>query len=392
MQSRAQEVQIEAAFSLAHIYIAGENYDKAIEFLTAILNRFPDLARVRLDLAFAYFLNQDYDDARFHFEMVKGGNKIPPGVLENVDSFLAAIRRQKSWSVSAGFSIIPDSNINQSSGVTEECIDTIFGILCRDLEDQASGVGVGFNLTANYYLKLSKNFGIRNTLGVYLTEHSDSDYNDYIVYAASGPRYVYSSGEISLQPTYIKRLIGGDSYSDSYGLRTDVQHDFGRLLLGAGVSAIKNTYKDEFVSEALKGEEYRFYLRPRVILSSQSFVQAGLEFTHDRTNTKQFGSDTLRYSLGAYYFFKYGFSLLVEASLSNAAYHADQYYVTKDQRFNSTRRNDRIYGFSAELSSNIWEHKGIRPTIQYYYTKRDSNIWSHDYARHRVNLMLDFTF
>ena len=392
LQSRQQEISTEAAFILSQIYVGKEDYNQAIELLIGILNRFPSLARVRLELARAYFLNENWEDARFHFELVKGGKDIPPEVIANVDLFLQAIRRQKNWSLELGLGYVPDSNLNQSSGNTEECIATSLGLFCRELEDEKSGHGARLNVTGNYYWKLSKNFGIRNTLGIYLTEYGQSDYDDYILYAASGPRLLFGDSELSLQPTYTRRMYGGESYSESHGLRLDMQNDFGRLILASGGAFKKNSYAKGYVHSELKGQEYQYYLIPRLILSSQSFVQAGLEFTRDETENDIYGSDRWRYSLGWYYFFKHGFSLFVEGSLTQATYHAGKWYITEDHLFDFAKRRDLIKSLTVELGTNIWEGQGIRPTLQYTYTRQDSNIWSHEYDRHRVNLLMSFRF
>lgn len=392
LQSRASEISIEAAFILSQIYVAEERHNQAIELLIGVLNRYPDLPRVRLELARAFFLNEDWEDARFHFELVKGGKNIPPEVVANVDHFLRAIRLQKNWSLEFGLGYLPDSNLNQASGNTEECISTSFGLFCRELKDKKSGHGGRLSATGNYYLKLSRNFGIRNTVGVYLTEYDDSDYNDYILYAASGPRVVFGNSEISMQPTYMRRIYAGENYSQSAGLRADMQNDFGRFILGSGGSFARNTYAKDYIHSALRGREYNAYLRPRVILSNRSFVQAGVDFTRDETENDIYGSDRWRYSLGLYYFFKYGFSVYVEGGLTQAAYHAGQYYVTDDHRIDHTRRRDLIKTASVELGTNIWEAQGIRPSVQYTYTRQDSNIWSYEYDRHRVNLLLTLRF
>lgn len=392
MQSSQQEISIEAAFILSQIYVSQEEYNRAIELLIGILNRFPSLARVRLELARAYYLNKNWDDARFHFELVKGGQDIPPEVIANVDLYLQAIRRQKNWSLEVGLGYVPDSNLNQATGNTEECISTSMGLFCRRLDDKKSGHGARFNVTGNYYWKLSKNFGIRNTVGVYLTGYDEDDYNDYIFYAASGPRLLFGDSEVSLQPTYTRRLYGGDSYSESYGLRLDMQNDFGRLILASGGAFRKNDYADNYVHSQLKGQEYQYYLMPRLILTNQSFVQAGLEFTRDETENDVYGSDRWRYSLGWYYFFKYGFSLFVEGSLTQATYHEGKWYITDDHLLDYAKRRDLIKGLTVELGSNIWEGLGIRPTLQYTYTRQDSNIWSHEYDRHRLNLLVSFRF
>lgn len=392
LQSRRPEISVEGAFLLSQIYVARGQYGQAIALLTGILNRFPNLARVRLELARAYFLNENWDDARFHFELVKGGQNIPPGVVANVDLFLREIRRKKSWSLEVGFGYVPDSNLNQASGVTEECIGTSMGLLCRAVEDKKSGHGARLNVTGNHYWKLARNFGVRSTLGLYLTEYGNSEYDDYILYAASGPRLLFGNSEASIQATLQRRVYGGESYGESPGLRFDMQNDFGRFILGSGASFRKNNYAREAVDAALRGREYRAYLTPRLIVTSRGFVQAGLDYTRDETAIDSYGSDRLRYSLGGYYFFKYGFSLFVEGGLTQARHHAGQWYVTDDYRLGYIRRQDIVKDFTVELGSNIWEGLGMRPALQYAYIRQNSNIWSHDYDRHRINLLTTFRF
>jgi len=48
-------------------------------------------------LARAYFLDKNYEDAAFQFEMVKGGD-LPPEVLANIDKFLDA---GAAWAVTS---------------------------------------------------------------------------------------------------------------------------------------------------------------------------------------------------------------------------------------------------------------------------------------------------
>ncbi|MDR2947080.1 MAG: surface lipoprotein assembly modifier [Candidatus Adiutrix sp.] len=392
LQSGQPEISVEAAFLLSQIYVSREDYNQAIALLTGILNRFPGLARVRLELARAYFLNENWDDARFHFELVKGGQNIPPGVAANVDMFLREIRRKKNWSLEVGFGYVPDSNLNQASGITEECIDTSMGLLCRAVDGKKSGHGARLNVTGNYYWKLSQNVGIRSTLGLYLTEYGRGEYDDYILYAAGGPRILFGNSEASLQATFQRRVYGGESYGESPGLRFDMQNDFGRFILASGASFRQNNYAREAVDAALQGNEYRAYLMPRFIVTSRSYVQAGLDYTRDETALDPYGSDRRRFSLGGYYFFKHGFSLFVEGGLTRADYHAGQWYVTDDYRLDYTRRQDLIKEATVELSTNIWEGLGMRPTLQYTYIRQGSNIWSHEYDRHRINLLTTFRF
>jgi tetratricopeptide (TPR) repeat protein len=392
LQSSKPEYQVEAAFQLGQLFMQDGEYRKAAACYLAILNRNPNFARVRLELALAYYMDESYEDAQFQFELVRGDKTLPPEVIEKVDGFLDGIRRKKNWDVSFGFSLMPDSNINQVSGQREECISTIYGLMCRDLSKKESGTGVKANLTANHYLRFNKEFGLRSTVGFYATDYSIDDYDDYILYAASGPRWVFKNGEISLQPTYLKRWVGGKEYNDGYGGRVDLRRMFGNLILDAGSSITRNVYNNELYDEALRGNNIRVYMQPRYVLSSRSFVQAGLEYTYDGAQNDIYGSDTWRYSLAGYYFFTYGFSLFVEGSVANAEYQAEQYYITQNYLIDAATREDKIYGIDAVLSTNIFEEYGITPMLQYSYIKRDSNIWSYDYDRHRINLAFNFKF
>jgi tetratricopeptide (TPR) repeat protein len=392
LQSRIPEVQVEALFQLGQIALLEREYNRAVEYFLIILNRFPDLARVRLELARAYFLNENYEEARFQFELVKGGSGLPPEVLEKVDFFLESIRRQKNWTLDFGLSLTPDSNINQVSGASEECIATVYGLLCRDLKKKESGLGLRVNATADYYHRFSKDMGLRSTLGLYMTDFPGSFYDDYIFYAATGPRYIWGSGEISLQPTFTKRWIGGKPYSEAYGGRLDAQKNLGRLFLNFGGAYAENFYNNENFNAFLRGETYSAYLRPRYILTSQSFIQAGLRYERDNTADGIYGSNSLTHSLGGYYFFRYGVLLFAEGSLTDVLYHKRQNYITEDYRIGSARHKDRLYGLSVALAVNWLEHLGITPMLQYNYTRRSSNIWSYDYSRHRVNLSFNFRF
>ena len=391
-QSTALEIQLEAVFQLAQVLVLEKKFSEAISLLLSILNRHPSLPRVRLELARAYFMDQNYSEAEFHFTMVRGGRDLPPEVTEKIDMFLTAIRKQKDWTVAVGFNLIPDSNINQASGGTQQCIDTPYGLLCRKMEDTKSGMGASFDATADYYLRFTKEFGLRSTVGLYILDYESKEHDDNIVYAASGPRYTFDSGEVSLQPTFNKRWVAGKQYSESYGLRFDGQKHFGRLIIAAGGSWAKNRYNDPYVHSVLQGEDYSAYITPRYILTSQSYIQPSISFTQSNARMDALGYDSWRYGLGWYYFFKYGFSLKLDYALAKEKYHADQYYITQRYTIDPIRRADTLQTFGATISTNIFEDIGLRPSIQYTYNKRDSNIWSNSYDRQRINVGFEFVF
>jgi hypothetical protein len=82
----------------------------------------------------------------------------------------------------------------------------------------------------------------------------------------------------------------------------------------------------------------------------------------------------------------------VEGSLTQTEYGGPQWYVTRDNRIEVTTRKDTIWQGMGTLSSNLFEQHGLTPLLQYSYTKRDSNIWTREYDRHRMNFMLNYRF
>ena len=88
--------------------------DEAIAAFRSILIRRPELVRVRLELALAFYLKQDDSLAREHFERALVGR--PPAELAaNVKRFLNVMRARKRWNGYFGFSVSPDTNINAAS-------------------------------------------------------------------------------------------------------------------------------------------------------------------------------------------------------------------------------------------------------------------------------------
>ena len=177
-RGRVREYRIEAAFQLAGIFMLEGSFRDAALLFQDILRMNPDLARVRLELARAYFLNGDYEDARLQFELLKGSG-LPPEVQEKVDLFLTRIRRMKDWSVSLDLSLVPDSNINQASGGEEECIAFGGMLLCRPLDGEKGGMGLSAGGSFDQYLRFSRDFGLRNSISVQALEYEQGSFDDY---------------------------------------------------------------------------------------------------------------------------------------------------------------------------------------------------------------------
>ena len=120
--------------------------DEAVAALRSILVERPDLVRVRLELARAFFIKGEDSLARRHFERVLAGD-LPPPVVANVQRFLAEIRARKRWRVYFGAALAPDSNIGAASD--ERFIQIHIGgvpLSFRHDQEQLTTSGVGLSL------------------------------------------------------------------------------------------------------------------------------------------------------------------------------------------------------------------------------------------------------
>lgn len=389
--AHGQEIKNEAAFQLAGIYMLEEEFRKAISLYIQILNRQPNLPRVRLELARAYFLNQEYEDAQLQFELVKGSN-LPPAVLEKIDIYLTLIRRKKDWNFDFSMALVPDSNINQASGGKEECIALGNILLCRPLEEEKKSIGFEIGGTFTNYLHFNRDLSLYNIIMVNALEYEQGTFDDYQFFIATGPRYTFENGEISIQPTFRKRWYAGNQYNEEYGVQLNTQTVLNRFILNNRVSYSKNIYNDSYIDSFLNGNTTIFNTQLRYIINDRTFIQAGVTYQKDNTKIKSYGSDGWRYGLGIYRVLPYGFSFFSELSLNDLKYHDSQLYITEDYHISENTRKDKIVQFFLYISSSMFEEFGITPSLQYIYTKSTSNIWTHEYSRQRLNLFFNYRF
>ena len=136
-----------------------ELLDEAIAAFRAMLVRRPELIRVRLELARAFFLKGEDRLARRHFEQVLAG-KPPAAVALNVNRFLNAMRARKRWSLRVGAALAPDTNIGAGS---DERIIYIDGFPFRRNQEELteSGIGISVWTSGEYQYPLDERWRLR---------------------------------------------------------------------------------------------------------------------------------------------------------------------------------------------------------------------------------------
>ena len=183
----------------------------AIAALRLILIDRPELTRVRLELARAFFLKGEDELARRHFEVVLAGRPAPP-VVANIRRFLAHIRARARWRYHVGFALAPDSNIG--SGSEERTIYIPVGSASLPFQRDAaelttSGIGVSVWGGAEYQYPLGDELRLRAGGQFARREYAGSQFDQLFLAAHLGPRWLVDRDtEVSLLASARQRWVG----------------------------------------------------------------------------------------------------------------------------------------------------------------------------------------
>ena len=193
------------------------DWPAAIARFRAMLARNPDLPRVRLDLALAYFNAGEDGNAAYHFRLALGTEDLPAIVRARALVFLDLIRRRKTWSITGSVALAPDTNINAATSAREV---ELFGLPATLSEDarRTSGVGVIANVSGGYEARLSEDVRLGISAGLRTRTYREDQFNERVLSARSGPRFLFDRFDLRPELTVSERRIGGDIYSRSNGL------------------------------------------------------------------------------------------------------------------------------------------------------------------------------
>lgn len=118
-------LNIEQNFLRGRVAAANKDYETAIKIYRKILDKYPDLARVRFELAICYMNTKQWRQADYQLRRAMAGKDLPDDIKNVMNYMRYVIRQNKNWNVYLNLGMAPDNNINTSVG-GEECVDTIF--------------------------------------------------------------------------------------------------------------------------------------------------------------------------------------------------------------------------------------------------------------------------
>lgn len=380
------KLEIERWFLIGQIAQKQGDYDTAIKIYRKILDDVPDLPRIRFELATCYMHTKQWYRADYHLRLAMAGKDLPNEVKQVMNYYRYIIRQNKNWNIWFNFGAAPDSNVNNANG-REDCV---YGTFCRKLAEPEKAIGFNLQLGGDYEFKLSDHWRWKSEGGFYGNIYDKHKFDDLYFYASSGPRYIWSKGDIWLAPMIARRFYGGNGYNWSYGAKLDTNYDITRKLsAGVYLRFLENSYDNysEYMnSETYSGTTRLFYAFNSSIYSSLRF---GLTREQATNSVYSYWQPSVGLGLGAE--LPWGFHIYAEPSIYWTNYEGNQ-YVGTDTGFVKKTEQNITQRYAVSLSNNKFDIWGFVPTLTFSYTKRDSNIWQREYDKTTLEFTMQQRF
>ena len=362
-----------------------ELYDKAIEaFRTILVNR-PDLVRVRLELARAFFLNGQDGLARRHFEAVLAGG-VPRPVAANIRQFLAIMQSRKRLTGYFGMAVAPDSNLNAASESEIIYIDTVFGRLPFTREGDV-GAESGFGLSVwgggEYQQPLSDRFSLRAGSDVAVREYPGGDFDQHFLAAHVGPRWLASPRtELSLLGTASRQWLGSIPYADEFGARLELDRRLGPTVWARGTAAYRE--RDHHLGrDFLDGPVAEFTATLAWTPAPVLRVHMMVGYEQHNAASEHWRNLSRWVRVGTSLALPLGFTLGTSIQARRTYYGGEgAAHLTLHGR----PRRDRIRSFSVSVLNRAFTLYGFSPQLALIHDVRLTNAQAQDYDRNRAEL------
>jgi tetratricopeptide (TPR) repeat protein len=371
----------EAQFLLATIAGEQKEYDKAISLFRRILAREPPTERVRLELARAFFLKGDYDNADRQFRFARAGD-IDDTVKANIDRFLSAINRLREYTVNFSFALAPDTNQNAATSASQV---NIFGLpfaLDNGARKQ-SGIGAAGYVGGEWSPLLDDNVKARFGANLYRVEYSGGEFDDMTVAAYGGPQFLFADWDFSVLATGFKRWFANQDYITGIGGK--LAADYGITsdwVVGAsmGGQAVTN----DFIREE-SGPLWSLQSQLTYVLSPSSLFQLQLGFNRQEAQIAPYSYSAVWFGGGYQQDLPFGFSAGFQPS----------YFITRYDAalaaFGKTRSDDTVM-LAFTLLNRRFDYHGFTPRFSYVFSEQHSNIPLYSFTRNQFQIGLTSLF
>ncbi len=352
----------------------------AIAAFRSILIKRPELVRVRLELALAFYLKEEDGLAREHFERALVG-KPPAALVSNISRFLKIMRARRRWTGYFGFSLAPDTNINAASDVE---VIYINGLPFRRGAGQraSSDIGVVGWGGAEYQFPLANRWRLRSGFNVNHREYKGGRFDQTFLAGYIGPRWLISRNtEMSLLASTSQRWWGGSSFNYDIGARLEVEHRvFAGLRLSGRATWSDRTYQQ---NTFLEGPLMVFSLRASYVPFPIMQVNGLVGYQQQEAAAHHWNSTGYWTRVGTNVALPWGFTVGASAEFRWTNYE-DGWPLPF--RPDGSARSDQTRILQATLLNRAITVYGFSPQIAFSNQVRESNAQLFDLTRNLVEL------
>ena len=354
--------------------------DQAIAAFRSILIRRPDLVRVRLELALAFYLKQDDQLAREHFERALVGRP-PEALVANINRFLNIMRARRRWRGYFGFSLAPDTNINAASDAEFIYINGL--PFRRGAQGRVSSdIGVVGWGGGEYQFPLAERWRLRTGIDLNHREYKGRRFDQSFVAGYAGPRWLINQNtEMSLLATASQRWFGQYSFNYDYGARLEVEH---RVFAGLRLSG-RALWSDR------KYQQQKFLEGPLMVFSlGASYVPFPIVGVNALVGYQQQDAILQRWTSAGYWTrvgtnvaLPWGFTVGLSAEFRWTDYEAGWAPFIAD---NTIPRRDQTRILQATLLNRAITVFGFSPQVAFSNQVRESNAQLFDFKRNLIEM------
>ncbi len=369
-----EEASVERRFLLGRIEMQLGHPGRAAEHFEAILARRPELTRVRLELAQAYYLTGRDDRAKHHFN-TSLADDLPSSVEAAVERFLRGIDARKRWSASLSASMLPETRRSDREEVL------IGGVPFRLSEEARASSGVGALLSAGASFSPVISDDVRGVLAASAAAkwYERSDWNDVSTSGDIGLSRLTETGSVSGGLRLGRRWVGGDGYQRSLGPWAQMRLRLsGSTHLGLALNAGYRKH-DERPDRNGGRDGWRLALTPRFLHHPDSRTSIRVEPTFEVTEAETDHHASRSIGLGATIARTFDGGLSVSFSPGLQV----RRHASADPLF-GTRQLDRNYHLGVRVLHRSLRYRGFAPWIGYTFESNRSNIPIREYRNHGV--------
>lgn len=367
--------EVERLFLLGLIAVERHQPRIAIERFRAASVREPGAIRIRLELARAFYLDRDYENALRQFQRARAGNP-PPEVIATIDRFMADIRRNKKWSYHFGLAVAPDSNINGATSAREA---VLLGVPF-ELGDNArrqSGIGLAIETRGEIAPSIGDGLRLRIGVGLDRREYHGGRFDDSILTAEAGPNLVRGRWDASLLASDFKRWFGQTRRIGGAGIRLEASYfPDSRSAIPVGLSVQKIRYSD---APAYDATLYAVQIGVARALSPSSVAMAKVGASRQQATAGYASNHSLSLGLSWALDMRGGFSIRVEPLVVESRYDAPDPFAL-------VRRQDLLRQVSFSVVNRRIVLSRFTPRLSYTLARRDSSVELYRYSQRRLEI------